>query len=95
MQHDKAINNAQTLASSGESASAATSPQSMPSTHSAGDTVQLPASGLETYLQEQEKRLIIAALKQTEGNKTQAAELLGTSFRSLRYRMKKLEIDDE
>ena len=95
MQHDKAINNPQTLANSGESASAATSPQSMPSTPSAGDTVQLPASGLETYLQEQEKRLIIAALKQTEGNKTQAAELLGTSFRSLRYRMKKLEIDDE
>ena len=59
------------------------------------ENTQLPSSGLETYLQEQEKRLIIAALKQTEGNKTQAAELLGTSFRSLRYRMKKLEIDDE
>ncbi len=59
------------------------------------ENIQLPSSGLETYLQEQEKRLIIAALKQTDGNKTQAAELLGTSFRSLRYRMKKLEIDDE
>ncbi len=55
----------------------------------------LPAEGLEAYLQEQEKRLIIAALKQTDGNKTQAAELLGTSFRSLRYRMKKLGLDDE
>ena len=59
------------------------------------DEVQLPATGLENYLQEQEKRLIIAALKQTDGNKTQAAELLGTTFRSLRYRMKKLEIDEE
>ncbi len=59
------------------------------------DELQLPASSLEIYLQVQERRIIVAALKQTEGNKTQAAELLGTSFRSLRYRMKKLEIDDD
>ncbi len=95
MQNDDAINNTKALASSGQSSSTATSPQPMQSIQSASGTVQLPASGLETYLQEQEKRLIIAALKQTEGNKTQAAELLGTSFRSLRYRMKKLEIDDD
>lgn len=55
----------------------------------------LPENGLEAYLQAQEKRLIVAALKQTDWNKTQAAELLGTTFRSLRYRMKKLNIDDE
>ena len=55
----------------------------------------LPQSGLEAYLQDQEKRLIIKALKQTDWNKTQAAELLGTTFRSLRYRMKKLEIDED
>lgn len=52
---------------------------------------QLPAQGLEHYLQEQERQLIITALKQTNWNKTQAAELLGTTFRSLRYRMSKLE----
>ena len=57
--------------------------------------VKLPKQGLEAYLQEQEKSLIIKALKETEGNKTQAAELLGTTFRSLRYRMKKLEIDED
>lgn len=56
---------------------------------------QLPAQGLEHYLQEQEKQLIITALKQTGWNKTQAAELLGTTFRSLRYRMKKLEIAED
>lgn len=56
---------------------------------------QLPPQGLESYLQAQEKQLIITALKQTGWNKTQAAELLGTTFRSLRYRMKKLEIDEE
>ena len=57
--------------------------------------IELPANGLEAYLQEQEEQLIIQALKQTHGNKTQAAELLGTTFRSLRYRMKKLNIDDD
>lgn len=56
---------------------------------------EFPIGGLEAYLQEQEKRLIISALKQTDWNKTQAAELLGTSFRSLRYRMKKLDIDED
>ncbi|WP_201618861.1 sigma 54-interacting transcriptional regulator [Psychrobacter maritimus] len=55
----------------------------------------LPAQGLEHYLQEQERRLIITALKQTNWNKTQAAELLGTTFRSLRYRMTKLEIAED
>ena len=56
---------------------------------------QLPAQGLEHYLQEQERQLIITALKQTGWNKTQAAELLGTTFRSLRYRMTKLEIAED
>lgn len=56
---------------------------------------QLPSQGLEHYLQEQERQLIITALKQTAWNKTQAAELLGTTFRSLRYRMKKLEIAED
>ena len=56
---------------------------------------QLPAQGLEHYLQEQERRLIITALKQTNWNKTQAAELLGTTLRSLRYRMSKLEIAED
>ena len=59
------------------------------------DEIGLPKKGLEAYLQEQEKQLIITALKQTGWNKTQAAELLGTTFRSLRYRMKKLDIAEE
>ncbi len=56
--------------------------------------IPLPPEGLEAYLVSQEKQLIIAALNQCNWNKTQAAKLLNTSFRSLRYRMKKLEIDD-
>lgn len=55
----------------------------------------LPPEGLEEYLLNQEKQLIIAALNKSGGNKTQAAKLLNTTFRSLRYRMKKLEIDND
>lgn len=55
---------------------------------------ELPKEGLEAYLQSQEKTLIIAALNQTDWNKTKAAKLLGMSFRSLRYRMKKLAIEE-
>ena len=75
--------------------------ENQPSQHSnqpskiSSDSIELPLKGLEAYLQEQEERLILQALKQTNGNKTQAAELLGTTFRSLRYRMKKLEIDED
>lgn len=69
-------------------------PNSQPSLVSVSEA-NLPQRGLEAYLQDQEKNLIIKALKQTNWNKTQAAELLGTTFRSLRYRMKKLEIDEE
>lgn len=45
---------------------------------------------LEDYLLQQEKESILEALTQTHGNKTKAAELLGMSFRTLRYRIKKL-----
>ena len=47
----------------------------------------------KAYMESSNK--VNSLFKQTEGNKTQAAELLGTSFRSLRYRMKKLEIDED
>lgn len=57
--------------------------------------VALPPEGLEEYLLAQERQLIISALNQCNWNKTQAAKLLNTSFRSLRYRMKKLEIDND
>ena len=54
---------------------------------------QLPAEGLEEYLMNQERKVIIAALNRSGWNRTQAAKLLNTTFRSLRYRMKKLGID--
>ena len=47
----------------------------------------------ELNLDENARRLIRAALQRSGGNKTRAAELLGISFRSLRYKLKKYEID--
>ena len=48
---------------------------------------------LDSVLGDVEKRAILNALEQTRYNKTAAAKLLGISFRALRYRLKKLEID--
>jgi two-component system response regulator PilR (NtrC family) len=54
----------------------------------------LPKS-LPAYLEQVERDIILRALKKTRYNKTQAAELLGVSFRQLRYQIQKLRIDDE
>lgn len=44
---------------------------------------------LEGVVEELERRLIEQSLAKANGNKTEAARLLGISFRSLRYRLKK------
>ena len=59
------------------------------------DEGQLPEEGLEEYLMNQERKVILAALNHSGWNRTQAAKLLNTTFRSLRYRMKKLGIDSD
>ncbi len=51
-----------------------------------------PAS-IDESLEQAERERIVAALEKTRYNKTRAAELLGISFRSLRYRLKKLRIE--
>jgi two-component system response regulator PilR (NtrC family) len=51
------------------------------------------ADGLEGQLEHIEREAIIKALEQTRYNKTKAAELLGMTFRQLRYRVKKLGIE--
>ncbi|NOZ51582.1 MAG: sigma-54-dependent Fis family transcriptional regulator [Gammaproteobacteria bacterium] len=48
---------------------------------------------LEDRLGSIEKEAILKALETTNQNKTAAAKLLGMSFRALRYRLKKLELD--
>jgi len=48
---------------------------------------------LDDLLENQEKEAIIQALEKTKYNKTAAAKLLGISFRALRYRLNKLDIE--
>ena len=48
---------------------------------------------LDTILEEIESAYLKKALDCTNGNKNKAAELLGISFRSLRYRLDKLGVD--
>ncbi|MGZ3184238.1 MAG: sigma-54-dependent transcriptional regulator [Telluria sp.] len=55
----------------------------------AGD--ELP-NDLPGYLEKIERDIILRALQQTQFNRTQAAQLLGISFRQLRYQMQKLDI---
>ena len=60
-----------------------------------GENAQVDRSGLplQEHLDSVEKEAILKALEQTRYNKTRAAELLGMSFRQLRYRVKKLGIE--
>ncbi|WP_148714341.1 sigma-54-dependent transcriptional regulator [Chitinolyticbacter meiyuanensis] len=47
---------------------------------------------LQDYLDKVERNAILDALEKTNGNRTQAAKLLGVTFRSLRYRMDRLSL---
>jgi two-component system response regulator PilR (NtrC family) len=48
---------------------------------------------LEGYLETVERSAIEKALEATRWNKTAAAKRLGISFRALRYKLKKLEME--
>ena len=53
---------------------------------------QATALNLSDYLEDVERTAIISALNKTNNNKTAAAKLLGVSFRTLRYRLTKLNL---
>jgi two-component system response regulator PilR (NtrC family) len=55
--------------------------------------ITLPVN-LPDHLDSVERRIILQALARTGFNRTQAAELLGISFRQLRYRMQRLAISE-
>jgi two-component system response regulator PilR (NtrC family) len=64
------------------------------------DSISLPIEGmaLEGYLDQIRKKLMAQALERAAGVQTQAAELVGMSFRSFRYYAKKMGLtgsDDE
>lgn len=48
---------------------------------------------LDSYIEDIEKKMLEDALQKARYNKTKAAELLGISFRSFRYKLKKFDID--
>jgi two-component system response regulator PilR (NtrC family) len=52
-----------------------------------------PGQSLEEYLEGIERTLITQALEATRWNKTAAAKELGITFRALRYKLKKLELE--
>jgi DNA-binding NtrC family response regulator len=66
---------------------------SSPGTSAAGGAVAFPPEGmtLETF----EDEIIREALRRANGNKSQAARLLGLSRNALRYRLTKLGVPDE
>ena len=59
----------------------------------ADEAEQLEQLGLETYLENIERRLLLDALHAMQNNKTAAAKKLGITFRALRYRLKKLGLE--
>ncbi|GAB5452670.1 MAG: two-component system response regulator PilR [Halioglobus sp.] len=66
----------------------------LPSGQSSVRTVHDANGDLEGYLEAVEREVISAALEECRWSKTATAKLLGISFRSLRYRLKKLGLDD-
>ncbi len=58
---------------------------------------ELPPEGvdLDAVLGELEKSLLLQALERTGGNRTSAAKLLRTTFRSLRYRLAKYGLGED
>jgi two-component system response regulator PilR (NtrC family) len=60
-----------------------------------GNEVTIPDEGmaLEPLLEDLEKKYLLKALDKTGGAKKKAADLLGMSFRSFRYRLAKFDLD--
>lgn len=58
---------------------------------------ELPDEGfeLEKWLEQVERSILLKALEKSGGVRTKAAEILGISFRSIRYRLSKLGIGDD
>jgi two-component system response regulator PilR (NtrC family) len=63
-------------------------------TLAASDSVSREGETLDDYLNRLERQAILDALAKTTFNRTAAARLLGVSFRSLRYRIERLGIEE-
>jgi two-component system response regulator PilR (NtrC family) len=60
----------------------------------AGETASIGAKPLQEFLDDQERLVILDALQKTRFNRTAAARILGVTFRSLRYRMERLGLNE-
>jgi len=58
------------------------------------DSLGREGETLDDYINRVEKQAILEALSKTDFNRTAAARLLGVSFRSLRYRIERLGIEE-
>jgi two-component system response regulator PilR (NtrC family) len=83
-----------TLGSAGRTANSTIEiQQSNPLLMAASSEEELYDLGLEKVIENLEKRLISHALEKTNHSKMKAADLLQVSFRSLRYKVKKYDLD--
>jgi two-component system, NtrC family, response regulator PilR len=73
-------------------AAPSTSPNAA-SAATAAAALATPAGDLENYIDNLQREAIMKALQETRFNKTKAAQVLGITFRALRYKLKKLGID--
>jgi two-component system response regulator PilR (NtrC family) len=66
-------------------------------TPATNDVYAIPEDGmnLEAHLDGIEKRFLLLALEKSKGVKKKAAEILGLTFRSFRYRLAKFGMDEE
>jgi two-component system response regulator PilR (NtrC family) len=71
-------------------------PPGVVSPRQSGETQLIPPDGvqLDELVNAFESRLLLEALERTGGVKKRAAQLLGISFRSFRYRLEKLGLDE-
>jgi two-component system, NtrC family, response regulator PilR len=85
------LERAVTLSTGGEVSAADI--QLRPTPGGAGVVAASSAAPLGDHLEDIEREAIVRALEQSRHNKTAAAKALGMSFRTLRYRIKKLGIE--
>lgn len=95
LQFSSVVSTAQQAHTESQSNTATHTPTTAPATAATGTNHLAQGKGdLEGYLESIERDILSAALEECRWNKTATAKLLGISFRSLRYRLKKLNLDD-
>ncbi len=89
-QLENLLERAATLSVGDELTAAALPPAIRGETEAPGEKLQLNAGfSLESHLDANERHYLVEALRMADGVKTHAAQLLGLSFRSFRYRLAK------